>query len=165
MSQLALPDGVKLLRGTSIIEGVQVIPLRRIPDDRGTVMHMLKETDAHFTRFGEIYFSTIYKDVVKGWHKNNGKGLNYACVHGRIKNALYDDREGSPTKGSLMEVYLGQDSYSLLVIPPGVWNGFKGMSEMSIVANCATHAHTNLQMDRADPFQNDIGYDWSQKHN
>ena len=43
-----------------MIEGVVVHPLRRIADERGSVMHMLKETDPHFTRFGEIYFSTVY---------------------------------------------------------------------------------------------------------
>ena len=163
--QTNVPEGVKLVRGTNMIEGVQVVPLRRFPDDRGTVMHMLKETDPHFIRFGEIYFSTVYEGVIKGWHKNNGKGLNYACIHGRIKNALFDDREGSSTRGHVMEIYLGPDSYHLLVIPPGVWNGFKGLSEVAIVANCATHAHTNVQMDRMDPFENSIGYDWAQKHN
>ena len=36
--------------GVSVIDGVQVIPLRRIPDERGTVMHMLRDTDPHFQR-------------------------------------------------------------------------------------------------------------------
>ena len=52
---------------TTMIEGVQVVPLRRIPDERGTVMHMLKRGDPHFKEFGEIYFSTIYQGVVKGY--------------------------------------------------------------------------------------------------
>ena len=49
------------------IEGVQVVPLRRIPDERGTVSHMLKRTDPHFREFGEIYFSSVYRGVVKGF--------------------------------------------------------------------------------------------------
>src|ERR1700731_3037206 len=81
------------------IEGVNVVPLRRIPDERGTVMHMLKRTDPHFTESGEIYFSTIYPGVVKGWHLHHRMALNYACVYGRIKMVLYDDRAGSPTRG------------------------------------------------------------------
>jgi dTDP-4-dehydrorhamnose 3,5-epimerase-like enzyme len=40
--------------------------LERIPDERGTIMHMLKSTDEHFVQFGEIYFTTIYRDVGKG---------------------------------------------------------------------------------------------------
>ena len=52
-----------------------------------------------------------------------------------------------------MEVFLGPDDYSLVVIPPGVWNGFKGMSEpYAIVANCCTHAHDPSRSERLDPF-------------
>ena len=112
------------------IDGVQIIPLRRIPDERGTVFHMLRRTDPHFKEFGEIYFSSVYPGVVKGWHRHREMTLNYACISGSIKLALYDEREGSATRGNLLEVFLGQDNYSLVIIPPDVWNGFKGMSGM-----------------------------------
>ena len=59
-------DGVKMVSGNRIIEGVKVIPLRQIPDERGTIYHMLKCTDPHFVQFGEIYFSTVYTGVIKG---------------------------------------------------------------------------------------------------
>lgn len=144
-----------------MIEGVVVVPLARIADERGTVMHMLRSTDPHFLGFGEIYFSKIFPDVVKGWHKHVEMTLNYACVHGRIKLVLYDDREASPTRGELMEIFLGPDNHSLVQIPPGVWNGFKGLGgEMAIVANCATHPHDPGRSMRLDPFENDIPYDW-----
>ena len=145
-----------------MIEGVLAIPLKRIPDERGTVLHMLKRTDAHFVEFGEIYFSTIYPGVVKGWHKHAEMTLNYACIHGRIKLVLFDDRDGSPTRGEIMEFFLGPDNYSLIQIPPGVWNGFKGMGdETAIVANCCTHPHDPKRSIRLDPFDNDIPYDWA----
>jgi dTDP-4-dehydrorhamnose 3,5-epimerase len=144
-----------------MIDGVLVVPLKRIPDERGTVLHMLKRTDPHFIEFGEIYFSTIYPGVVKGWHKHAEMTLNYACIHGRIKLVLFDDRDGSPTKGEVMEVFLGPDNHSLVQIPPGVWNGFKGMGgEAAIVANCCTHPHDPSRSIRLDPFDNDIPYDW-----
>jgi len=144
-----------------MIDGVLVVPLKCIPDERGTVLHMLKRTDPHFIEFGEIYFSTIYPGVVKGWHKHTEMTLNYACIHGRIKLVLFDDREGSPTKGELMEIFLGPDNHSLVQIPPGIWNGFKGLgSEMAIVANCCTHPHDPSRSLRLDPFDNDIPYDW-----
>lgn len=148
-----------------MIEGVQVIPLRRIPDERGTVMHMLRSTDPHFTQFGEIYFSTVYPGVVKGWHRHREMTLNYACVAGRIKLVLYDDRPASSTKGELVELFLGPDNYSLVIIPPCVWNGFKGMSEpQAVVANCATHPHDPARSERLDPFDRSIPYDWGVKH-
>ncbi len=145
-----------------MINGVQIIPLKRIPDERGTIMHMMRATDPHFQQFGEIYFSTIYKDVIKGWHLHREMSLNYACIHGRIKLVIYDEREGSSTKGELMEIFLGPDNYSLVIIPPEVWNGFKGMVEpVSIVANCCTHAHDPSRSSRLDPFDNHIPYNWN----
>jgi dTDP-4-dehydrorhamnose 3,5-epimerase len=144
-----------------MIDGVQVVPLRRIADERGTVMHMLRATDPHFTEFGEIYFSTVYRGVVKGWHRHREMTLNYACVFGRIKLVLYDERPGSPSNGEVLELFLGPDNYALVVIPPGVWNGFKGMNDpWAVVANCATRPHDPSRSDRLDPFANHIPYQW-----
>jgi len=143
------------------IAGVQLIPLRRIPDERGTIFHMLRADDPHFVAFGEIYFSSIYEGVVKGWHRHEEMTLNYACIFGRIKLVLYDEREGSETEGALLEAFLGPDDYSLAVIPPGIWTGFKGMSRpFAIVANCATHPHDPARTTRLDPFDDRIPYDW-----
>ena len=148
-----------------MIAGVKHVPLRRIPDERGTVMHMLKCNDPHFLQFGEIYFSTIYPGVVKGWHRHREMTLCYACVHGRIKLVVFDDREGSATRGELNEFFLGPDDYALVMIPPDVWNGFKGMSDpLAIVANCCTHPHDPARSTRLDPFTSSIPYDWSVRH-
>src|SRR5262249_19341950 len=133
-----------------------------VPDERGTVLHMLKSTDPHFKQFGEIYFSSVYRGVVKGWHRHRDMTLNYACVFGRIKLVLYDDRAGSRTGGELQELFLGPDHHALVVIPPLVWNGFKGMSEpFALVANCSTHPHDPSRSERQDPFKSSIPYDWA----
>jgi dTDP-4-dehydrorhamnose 3,5-epimerase len=165
MSEARIIDGVKVLKGNGIIQGVKIIPLRRIPDERGTIFHMLKCTDSHFVQFGEIYFSTIYPGVVKGWHKHREMTLNYACIFGRVKVVFYDEREESRTNGTLMEVFLGPDNYSLVIIPAEVWNGFTGMSEpYAIVANCCTHPHDPARSTHLDPFKNHIPYDWKIRH-
>jgi len=144
-----------------MIEGVQVLPLRRIADERGTIFHMLKKTDPHFIEFGEVYFSSIYPGVVKGWHRHRDMTLNYACVFGRVKVVLYDDRAASPSRGEVTEVFLGPDHYALVIIPPGIWNGFKGMSDpYAILANCCTHPHDPARSERLDPYENPIPYDW-----
>jgi dTDP-4-dehydrorhamnose 3,5-epimerase len=147
-----------------MIEGVQVIPLKRFPDERGTVMHMLSATDPHYTGFGEIYFSTVYPGVVKGWHLHKNMTLNYACVHGRVKLVIYDERDTSSTRGELTEVFLGPDQYVLVVIPPGLWNGFKGMGSVpAIIANCTDIPHQEAESVRIDPMDKRIPYDWAVK--
>ncbi|MBI1818523.1 MAG: dTDP-4-dehydrorhamnose 3,5-epimerase family protein [Deltaproteobacteria bacterium] len=144
-----------------MIDGVAIHPLKRIPDERGTIFHMLKRTDAHFREFGEIYFSSVYQGVIKGWHLHHQMTLNYACIVGRIKLVLYDDRAQSPSRGKVQEIFLGRDNYVLVVVPPEVWNGFKGLAPESIVANCATLPHDPNEIVRLDPFSPQIPYDWS----
>ena len=82
------------------IAGVDIVPLQRLPDERGTIYHMLRSTDPHFIAFGEIYFTSIYRGVVKGWHRHRDMTLNYACISGRIKLVLYDDPTGFADQGN-----------------------------------------------------------------
>jgi len=144
-----------------MIEGVSIYLLKQIPDERGKIMHMLRVDDSHFKEFGEIYFSVVYPGVVKGWHLHKRMTLNYAVIVGMIKLVLYDDREGSPTRAELTELFIGESNYVLVEIPPGVWNGFKGVgTNAAIVANCATLPHDPEEIVRMDPFDNHIPYSW-----
>lgn len=154
---------MKIAKGE--IAGVAVRPLRRIPDERGCIFHMLRADDPHFEKFGEIYFSLVYPGAIKAWHLHKAMTLNYAVVRGQIKLVMADDREGSLTRGHLMELFLGEENYSLVTIPPLVWNGFKGVGTgTAIVANCATLPHDPEEIVRMDPFSEKIDYDWGLKH-
>ncbi len=152
-------------RRNKMIKGVEINQLSIIPDERGMILKMLRKDDRFFREFGEIYFSLIYPGVIKGWHIHKKMTLNYAVINGLIKLVLYDDREGSPTKGELQEIFIGRENYKLVTIPPMVWNGFKGIgTEPAIVANCATLPHDPEEIERMDPFDNHIPYDWELKN-
>lgn len=147
------------------IAGVFIKRLKKIPDERGAIYHMLRRDDDLFEKFGEIYFSKVYPGVVKGWHLHTKMSLNYVVVVGIIKLVLYDDRKDSPTKGNLLEIFAGEENYLLIKIPPLIWNGFKGVgSKVSIVANCATSPHNPNEIKRLDSFTEKIPYDWKLKH-
>lgn len=151
--------------GGGVIDGVQVIPLTRIQDERGMVMHMLRRDDPHFTQFGEIYFSVIYPGIIKAWHLHSRMTISYAVIEGNIKLVLYDQRPDSPTKERLQEIVFGQVNYQLVRVPPGVVNGFTAVgAEHAIVANCADIPHDPAEITRINPFTPDIPYDWSVKH-
>lgn len=148
-----------------VISGVLIHPLKKICDERGKISHMLKSTDPFYEKFGEIYFSTVFPNVVKGWHVHSTMILNYAVVSGMIKLVLFDERKNSPTKGEVQEIFMGDDNYVLVKVPPLVVNGFKGIGTTpAIVANCATIPHDPNEITRIDPFKNNIPYDWSLVH-
>ena len=154
-------DGVK----GDKIEGVVIVPKRTIPDERGVIFHMLKASDPEFLQFGEIYFSCGYPGIVKAWHIHKEMTLNNFCVVGMLKLVLYDGREGSPTRGAVTEIFMGEQNRLLVRIPPGVTNGYKAYGDqMAILSNCATQPHDPDELIYIDPFQNDIPYDWSVRH-
>jgi len=143
------------------IEGVQITPLKIFSDDRGSVMHMLRNDSKIFDKFGEIYFSTIFKDKIKAWHLHKEATLNYACVYGEVQLVLFDERKGSSTFGEYQELILSLKNYSLITIPPNIWNGFKGLSDkFSIIANCLNLPHNEKEMVRLDIKDNRFKYHW-----
>ena len=147
------------------IEGVKIIPLRKIPDQRGCIYHMLRSDAPHFETFGEIYFSSVYPGIIKGWHIHRKMVLNYCVIKGMIKLVLYDGREDASTRGHIQEICMGEDHYCLVRVPAMVWNGFTGLgTETAIVANCATLPHDPGEIERLSPFTDTIPYDWSIKH-
>lgn len=148
-----------------MIEGVLVVPLRKIPDERGTIMHMLRADAPHFERFGEIYFATAYPGVIKAWHLHSRQTQNYVVISGMAKIVLYDGRDGSPTHGEVQELFIGEENYQLVRIPPGIYNGWKCIgTKTALLANCATETHEPGEMSRLDPFSPDIPYKWDLRH-
>lgn len=149
-----------------MIDGVIVTPLKQILDERGKVMHMLREDSEGFVGFGEIYFSCVYPGAIKGWHMHKTMTLNYVVPQGNVKVVLYDDRKESPTNGDVQEFFLGPDNYCRITVPPMIWNGFKGVGDKTaIVANCASVAHHDPNENRRmDPFDPYIPYDWGIQH-
>jgi len=148
-----------------MIEGVVITPLRQIFDERGKVMHMLRKDSPIFSEFGEIYFSCTYPGAIKAWHLHKEMTLNYAVIHGSIKCVLFDDRPDSKTRGCVEEYFLSPENYSLITVPPLVWNGWKGIgNETSIVANCATIPHDPSEIERKPVIDPSIPYDWEIEH-
>jgi len=149
-----------------MIHGVRTKPLRVIPDERGRLMELLRSDDDLFAKFGQLYMTTAYPGVVKGWHYHKKQVDNFAVVKGMIKLVLYDRREDSPTRGEVNEFFIGERNPLLVQIPALVLHGFKGVgTEEAIVLNCPTELYQYKEPDefRVDPFSGEVPYDWAIK--
>jgi dTDP-4-dehydrorhamnose 3,5-epimerase len=143
------------------INNVIITPLRKIPDERGCIMHMLRNDSPVYDKFGEIYFSVAYPGVIKGWHEHTLQVQNYCVVSGVIKLVLYDNRLNSSTYKNLMELFVGDHNYCLITIPTGVINGYKCIGTTScMVANCSTLPYQEGEMIRYDPYGDKVPYRW-----
>lgn len=142
-----------------MIGDVEVCPLRRIGPDESCVLHMLRADAPHFAGFGEMYFSRFAPGIVKGWNRHRRMTIALAVPAGRVRVLILDDREDSQSRGQSMQVVL-QDpfsdpapgdsgTYSLLVIPPGLWVGYRGEGDgLSLMANCANMPHDPAELDK-----------------
>ncbi len=150
-----------------LINGLRTKPLRVIPDERGRLFEILRRDEALFSKFGQLYCTTVSEGVVKGWHYHKKQVDNFVCVNGMIKLVAYDSRAGSSTKGLINEFFIGTHNPLLVQIPAGVYHGFKGISHPeAIVINIPTEPYHHARPDeyRLDPHTSEIPYDWSRKN-
>lgn len=147
-----------------MIDGVVRKPLRIIADERGPLMHMARSDWPEFAGFGEIYFSCIAPGAVKAWRRHTRMTMQLAVPSGAVEVVLYDARPDSATNGKLHIELLSPastDTYALLIVPPGIWNGFRGIAdETSIVANCASIPHDPDEAEKCSQDDPAIPYTW-----
>lgn len=146
-----------------MIKGVQLKALRVIPDERGRLMEILRADDPMFERFGQVYMTTTYPGVIKGWHYHKKQDDNITAIKGMLKLVLYDDREGSATRGEVNEIFCGEHNPKLVHVPQGVLHGWKCIGqEEALVINCVTEPYDYENPDEFRlPFDSDeVPYDW-----
>ncbi len=149
-----------------MIDGVKTKVLKVIADERGFLMEMLRSDDELFERFGQLYITACYPNVVKGWHYHRKQIDHFVCVKGMAKVVLYDSREDSPTKGEINEFFMGEKNPILLKIPRLVMHGFKAIgNESAHIINCPTEVFNYKEPDEfRKPYDTDeIPYNWDIK--
>ena len=77
------------------MDGIKVTPLKENFNEKGNIFHALKVSEPDFYNFGEAYFSSVKKDVVKGWKKHIEMKMNLVVIVGQIKIVVYDDIKNS----------------------------------------------------------------------
>lgn len=149
-----------------MIDGVKIKRLKVIPDERGRLMEILRSDDGVFIKFGQVYMTTVYPDVVKAWHYHKKQLDNFVCIKGMVKLVLYDSRDNSSTRGELNEFFIGEHNPELIQIPAGILHGFKCIGgDEAIVINCPTEVYNRAEPDefRIDPHTGGIPYNWDKK--
>lgn len=135
------------------ISGLKIIPLRKISDNRGTVLHMLRADSKHFKQFGEIYFSEINPGITKTWKNHTKMIQNFVVPVGKVLFKFYDDRSTSKSFGAKDKIIIGRpNNYFLLIVPPLVWYSFENIFEKhSLIANCASIPHDPNELKKDKP--------------
>jgi len=141
------------------IEGVEFKDLVTHVDERGFFREIIRETDPFFDRFGQWSHSLMYQGSAKAWHHHR-RQTDYWYAIGTLKVALYDLREDSPTKGELMEFFLGDRFERCVRIPPGVAHGCRAL-ELSHLLYLTSGVYDPDDEGRIPHDDPGIGYDWT----
>lgn len=146
-----------------MIEGVVLKPLKRLLDERGYLMEILRSDDALYRQFGQAYVSACFPGMVKAWHCHERQYDHFSCLAGNLKVGLYDDRQDSPTHGQTQTVVMGELKPMLVCIPPLVWHGFMAVGgQTAVVLNLPTELYNYDHPDelRRDPLDPTIPFQW-----
>ena len=134
----------------SLIDGVVVRNAVTHPDERGTVCEIYNPAwGLSDEPLVYVYQITIRPGQVKGFvlHRTHSDRLFFSF--GTAKVVLYDDREGSPTRGMLNELHFGEHNRAHLVIPPCVWHAVKNVgSTDAVFVNCPTKPYNREDPDK-----------------
>ena len=119
--------------------------LRKINQDSGVVMHAIKASSTGFEGFGEAYFSTVSKGMVKGWKLHSKMTLNIVVPCGEIRFIIHDGCstgiEGTGIS-PIMDIALGINNYKRLTVPPNYWMAFIGLGDdLNLLMNVADIEH------------------------
>jgi len=145
-----------------LITGLGISALGQISDNRGTLLHMIRKDSHNFHGFGECYFSEILPGAVKAWKFHLKQTQNLAVPVGRVRLVVFDDREGSITKGQIQIVNLGRpDCYYRITIPPQLWYGFSCISAVpALITNFADIPHDPAESSTIQVDEAKIPYQW-----
>jgi dTDP-4-dehydrorhamnose 3,5-epimerase len=147
-----------------MIQGVKLVPLVAHTDDRGYLIEILRATDDHFTKFGQVYLvGNMARGTVRAFHKHEVLWDWFFISHGSAKFALRDDRANSPTFGQMDTYTITQRNPSLLVVPPGVFHGWMSLEDDTQMISTASEVYNRQKPDEVRVPPDSFGYKWEVK--
>ena len=144
-----------------MIEGVEIKQLSTQPDERGVFRDVIRVTDDFFTEgFAQLSHSFMHAGVAKAWHIHKTQVDWWYVPVGALKLALYDARDGSPTRGERQEIFLGECYPAQAVkIPPGVAHGCRALAPTHLLY-VTSKTYDRVEEGRIPHDDATIGYDW-----
>jgi dTDP-4-dehydrorhamnose 3,5-epimerase-like enzyme len=119
--------------GTPMIEGVEIVQLRRFNDDGGAMTELGRldgglHKDLPGFQVRQVNYSVVEPSAIKAFHLHKRQtDVWYVPPSDKILLVLADVREGSKTKGLVRRIVLGDCNSRLVRIPPGVAHGCKNL--------------------------------------
>jgi dTDP-4-dehydrorhamnose 3,5-epimerase len=145
--QTVTSDGV---RTAPRIAGVVVRPAVTHVDDRGELCEIYNPAwGIHAEPMVYAYQSMVRPHKVKGWIVHRLQDDRLFVGLGTLRIVLYDARDGSPTKGAINEIFLGERNRAMIVIPSGVYHAVQNVGDTdAYFVNLPTRPYDHANPDK-----------------
>ena len=135
---------------------IDLVDIKQISLPDGDVMHVLKKSEDSFSKFGEVYFSWIKKNKIKGWKKQQLNTMNLVVPIGMVKFVFFKNK----IHNGVFSIIIGEKNYKRITVPPNMWYGFKNMaSKDSLILNFIDHEHDSNSVDNKNLEYFDYNWD------
>jgi dTDP-4-dehydrorhamnose 3,5-epimerase len=148
---------------TGEIDGVCIVPLTLVRNERGRLMEVQRRDDSHFLGFGQVYITSTLPGVVKAWYRHARQIDQIALIKGMLKLVLFDSRENSATREVLLELTINETAPALVQIPSGIWHGFQAIKDETFLLhlNSEPFQFDAPDEERIEPDDARVPYRWS----
>ena len=131
-----------------MIEGVEVIPLRRFEDERGWFCELRRDSRLP-KRTVQTNLSFSRKGVIRGLHYHQrGQDDLFACLQGTARVVVLDRESGETFTEDI-----GDDNLVAVYIPGHHAHGFEALTDLLFCY------HVTQEYDAADPDEHEIPWD------
>jgi len=113
-----------------MIQGIIIKSLAKNSDDRGWLAEIFRRDELAFDP-AMAYLSLTNPGAVRGPHEHRQQSDCFVFLGpGSFRLYLWDRRAASETKGEKLELEVGENNPSLVIVPPGVVHGYKCISKI-----------------------------------
>lgn len=113
-----------------MLQDVVIKKINKYTDERGWLAEIFRCDELNFTP-AMSYVSLTKPGVVRGPHEHKLQSDCFVFLGpGSFRLYLWDRREGSATVGKSLEIEVGENNPSLVIVPPGVVHGYKCISDI-----------------------------------
>jgi len=117
-----------------MISGVIIKKLNKYEDERGWLTEIFRVDELNFSPLMS-YMSLTKPGVVRGPHEHAAQSDCFVFLGpGSFRLYLWDRRDNSATKGETLQIEVGEDNPSLVIVPPGVVHGYKCISTVAALS-------------------------------
>ena len=124
-----------------IIENVKIHSKKIIANKKGRILKYISKKDNFIKKFGEIYFSFIKKNKIKGWNYHKINKCFLMCVYGEVIVHIIDQRKWCKSYDKEFKFKLIPNNGKVLELPPKVYFSLSAKKKESIICNFLERPH------------------------